>query len=60
MSNQKRWKPYRQEIQSFIDTAQRDILYKILRLFALALEIPDEKFFVKLHNYNRHDESWYR
>ncbi|KAK5296944.1 hypothetical protein LTR99_008586 [Exophiala xenobiotica] len=52
--------PYRGQIQSFVDTVHKDILYKILRLFALALNIPDEDFLVKLHDYNKHDESWAR
>lgn len=52
--------PYRLEIQSFIETVHKDILYKVLRLFALALQISDEDFFVKLHDYNKHDESWFR
>jgi isopenicillin N synthase-like dioxygenase len=38
----------------------KDILYKLLRLFALALGIDDQDFFVKLHDYNKHDESWFR
>ena len=52
--------PYRSEIQTFVDTVHKDILYKVLRLFALALEIDDEEFLVKLHDYDTHDESWAR
>ncbi|KAH0831823.1 2OG-Fe(II) oxygenase family oxidoreductase [Fonsecaea pedrosoi] len=52
--------PYREEVQEFIDTVHKDILYKILRLFAISLEIGDEEFFVKAHSYNKHDESWFR
>lgn len=52
--------PFRNEIQQFVDTVHKDILYKLLRLFALALKIDDEDFFVKLHDYNKHDESWFR
>lgn len=52
--------PYRQEIQRCVDTVHKDILYKIYRLFAIALEIEDEDFFVKLHSYDKHDESWAR
>ncbi|KAL6251292.1 hypothetical protein RBB50_001500 [Rhinocladiella similis] len=52
--------PYRQEIQEFIDTLHKDVLYKLLRLFAMALEIKDEDFFVSMHQYEKHDESWVR
>lgn len=52
--------PFRGEIQDFVDTVHKDILYKLLRLFALALEIEDEDFFVKLHDADKHDESWAR
>lgn len=52
--------PFRNEIQQFVDTVHKDILYKLLRLFAFALKIDDEDFFVKLHDYNKHDESWFR
>ncbi|CAL5875253.1 uncharacterized protein PFLUO_LOCUS9557 [Penicillium psychrofluorescens] len=52
--------PYRAEIQTIVDTVHRDILGKILRLFVIALEIADEDFFVKLFNYDKHDESWAR
>lgn len=52
--------PYREEIQDFVDTIHKDILHKLLRLFAMALEINDEEFFVKLFDYDKHDESWAR
>lgn len=52
--------PYRNEIDHFIQTVHKDILYRTLRLFATALHIPDEEFFVKLHTYEKHDESWFR
>jgi isopenicillin N synthase-like dioxygenase len=52
--------PYRQEIQDVVDLIHKDILYKVLRLFAIALEIEDEEFFVKLFSYENHDESWAR
>jgi isopenicillin N synthase-like dioxygenase len=38
--------PYNPEIQAFIDYAHKEILHKLLRLFAIALEIEDEDFFV--------------
>ncbi|KAH8699106.1 Clavaminate synthase-like protein [Talaromyces proteolyticus] len=53
-------KPFIPEIQKFIDFTHNDILFKIYRLFAIALEINDEDFFVKLHSYEKHDESWLR
>ena len=52
--------PFRNEIQDFVDNVHKDILYKLLRLFALALRIEDEEFFVKLFDYDKHDESWAR
>lgn len=56
----KAMEPYKPEIQDFIDFTHKEVLYKILRLFAIALEIKDEEFFVKLHDYNGHDETWLR
>ena len=52
--------PYREEIQDFVKVVHEDVLYKILRLFALALGMQSEDFFVKLHDYTKHDESWFR
>ncbi|KIM95454.1 hypothetical protein OIDMADRAFT_45286 [Oidiodendron maius Zn] len=52
--------PYRSEIQSFIDFTHKEIMFKLLRLLAIALEIPDEDYFVKLHDYDGHDETWLR
>lgn len=52
--------PFRAEITSFIETVHKNILYQILRLFASALQIQDEDYFVKLHDYDEHDESWFR
>jgi isopenicillin N synthase-like dioxygenase len=36
------------------------MLTQVYRLFAIALELEDEDFFVKLHRYDVHDESWLR
>jgi isopenicillin N synthase-like dioxygenase len=52
--------PYKPEIQAFIDFTHKEIMFKLLRLFAIALEIQDEDYFVKLHDYNKHDETWLR
>ncbi|KFZ15698.1 hypothetical protein V502_05441 [Pseudogymnoascus sp. VKM F-4520 (FW-2644)] len=52
--------PHREEIQSLVDMIHKDILSKILKLFAMALEIEDEEFFVNAHSYEKHDESWAR
>lgn len=52
--------PYRPEIQEFVDKVHKDILGKILKLFGMALEMEDEDFFVKAHDYDKHDESWCR
>lgn len=48
------------EIQAFIDYAHKELLFKLLRLFAISLKIEDEDFFVKLHDYAKHDESFLR
>src|ERR1700733_14550660 len=52
--------PYKPEIQAFIDYTHKEVLFKLLRLFAIALQIQDEDFFVKLHSYDGHDETWLR
>ena len=51
------WKP---EIQAFIDYTHKEVLFKLLRLFAIALELEDEECFVKMHDYSKHDETWLR
>jgi isopenicillin N synthase-like dioxygenase len=56
----KTFEPYRQEVQSFIDTTHKGVLYKLLRLFAIALELDDEDYLVKLHSYDGQDSSWLR
>ena len=53
-------KPFIPEVQEFIDHAHKQILFKLLRLFAIALKLEDEDYFVKLHDYNRHDETFLR
>lgn len=52
--------PYRSEIQAFIDFTHKEIMFKLLRLLAIALEIQDEDYFVKFHDYDGHDETWLR
>ncbi|KAK0730908.1 hypothetical protein B0H67DRAFT_474493 [Lasiosphaeris hirsuta] len=52
--------PFRPEIQHFIERTHKDVLGKLLRIFAIALEINDEDFFVKLHSYDGHDETFLR
>ncbi len=52
--------PYKPEIQEFIDYTHKEILFKLFRLFAIALKLDDEEFFVKAHNFERHDETWLR
>ncbi|KAK5658160.1 hypothetical protein OQA88_2133 [Cercophora sp. LCS_1] len=51
---------FRPEIQDFIDVAHKDVLFKLLRLFAIALGMEDEDTFVKLHDYNGRDETFLR
>lgn len=52
--------PFRSEVQDFIDRTHKGVLFKVLRLFAIALELDDQDFFVKLHDYDAHDLSWLR
>ena len=52
--------PYRPEIQDFIDYTHKQILFKLLHLFGIALKLSDEKLLVKAHDYAAHDETWLR
>lgn len=54
------FEPYRNEVQSFVDRTHKDVLYKLLRLFAVALGIEDEEYLVRLHEYEGQDSSWFR
>ena len=47
-------------MESFIAKAHKDVMFRLLRLFAIALEIEDEEHFVKLHDYDGTDTSWLR
>ena len=53
-------RPYQEEVQQFIDYTHKDILFKLLELFAIALKLDDEQFFIKAHSYEGHDETWLR
>jgi isopenicillin N synthase-like dioxygenase len=53
-------KPFIPEIQEFIEYTHKQILYKLLHLFGIALKLDDEKLLVKLHDYDNHDETWLR
>jgi len=52
--------PFKPEMQDFIDRAHKDVLFKLLRLFAVALGLDDEDQLVKLHDYDGRDESYVR
>jgi isopenicillin N synthase-like dioxygenase len=52
--------PFASEVQDFVDRTHKGILFKVLRLFAIALELDDLDFFVNLHDYEKHDLSWLR
>ncbi|KAI0014955.1 hypothetical protein F4780DRAFT_766104 [Xylariomycetidae sp. FL0641] len=52
--------PYREEVQNLMDFIHNDILVKLLKLFGMALELDDPDYLVKLHAYDKHDESWLR
>ncbi|KAL7893032.1 Clavaminate synthase-like protein [Trichoderma sp. SZMC 28014] len=52
--------PFKPEIQNFIDYTHKEILFKILHLFGIALKLDDEMLFVKMHSYEGHDETWLR
>ena len=53
-------KPYTEEIQNFIDYTHKEILYKLLHLFGIALQLDDPFYMVKVHDYEKHDETWLR
>jgi len=53
--------PFRDEMQGFIDRTHKHVLFRLLRLFAIALGIDDdEDCLVKLHDYSRRDETYAR
>lgn len=52
--------PYQNEVQKFIDFTHKQILFKLLHLFGLSLKLDDEMYFVKVHSYEGHDETWLR
>ncbi|WRT64439.1 uncharacterized protein IL334_001371 [Kwoniella shivajii] len=52
-------KPYVPEVKSFCERVHTDVLYKVYRLFAIALELPIETF-VQMHKYEEKDDSWFR
>ncbi|KAH6995424.1 Clavaminate synthase-like protein [Ilyonectria destructans] len=51
--------PFIPEVQELGDYLHKTVLYRILTLFALSLELP-ENFFIDKHNYETFDESWFR
>lgn len=53
-------RPWQDEVQAFIEFTHKQILFKLLHLFGLALQLDDEQFFVKAHSYEGHDETWLR
>ena len=52
--------PYLDETQKFTDYLHKDTLFKILRLFARALKLPSEEYFVERHKYEGQDVTWAR
>jgi len=52
--------PYLAETQEFTEFVHKEILYQLLRLFAISLELPSEEWFVDRHRYEVFDESWMR
>jgi isopenicillin N synthase-like dioxygenase len=52
--------PYLAETQEFTEFVHKEILYQLLRLFAISLELPYEDFLVDRHRYEVFDESWMR
>ena len=52
-------KPFINEVQELTDYCHKVILYRMLTLFAISLELPED-FFVKVHDYDTFDESWFR
>ncbi|EME80049.1 uncharacterized protein MYCFIDRAFT_31561 [Pseudocercospora fijiensis CIRAD86] len=53
------FQPFVPEVQEMNDYIHKVILYRLLRLFAISLKLPED-FFVDLHQYEVFDESWFR
>lgn len=51
--------PFFDEVQAFTEKLHKHVLFNVLRLFAMALELPSETL-VDRHQFNVHDESWMR
>ncbi|OAL25605.1 hypothetical protein AYO20_10380 [Fonsecaea nubica] len=51
--------PFIDEVQELNDFIHKEILVRLLTLFAISLDLPED-FFVNLHRYEVHDDSWYR
>lgn len=51
--------PYMEEVKDFTEHLQKIILYRLLTLFAIALDLPED-FLVKLHDFDKKDDSWFR
>jgi len=52
--------PFKPKMQDFIDRTHTHVLFKLLRLFAVALRLDDKDLLVKLHDYDGRDESYVR
>lgn len=53
------FQPFIPEVQELNDYVHKVILYRILTLFAISLDLP-ENFFTTRHKYETFDESWFR
>jgi len=51
--------PFYDEVQRFTEKVHNHVLHNVLRLFAIALELPEETF-VNMHKFDVNDESWMR
>ncbi|KIV90856.1 hypothetical protein PV10_05462 [Exophiala mesophila] len=51
--------PFKDEVQELNDFVHKEILFRLLTLFAISLDLPED-FFVKLHQYDVADDSWFR
>ncbi|KAL2837810.1 hypothetical protein BJX68DRAFT_280124 [Aspergillus pseudodeflectus] len=51
--------PFKDEIQELNDYIHKTVLYRVLTLFAISLELP-ENFFIDRHQYDVRDDSWFR
>ncbi|CAK7222010.1 hypothetical protein SBRCBS47491_004722 [Sporothrix bragantina] len=53
------FEPYREETDALCRYVHTVVLYRLLTLFAISLDLPED-FFVNKHRYEVKDDSWFR